>query len=73
MEKRHFSRLTERDLRSRQRLMAAAAEMLAAARAALADMEGIMPEFDCDGDRQHPGWQTIEELRAAIAKAEGRE
>jgi hypothetical protein len=53
-------------------LIAAAVELLAAARAAVADMEGIMPEFDCDGDRQHPGWKTIEELRAAIAKAEGR-
>jgi hypothetical protein len=62
-----------KDKRESQRLLAAAPEMLTAARAALADMEGIMPEFDCDGDRQHPGWQTIAELRAAIAKAEGRE
>jgi hypothetical protein len=54
-------------------LISAAPELLAAARAALADMEGIMPAFDCDGERQHPGWKTIEELRAAIAKAEGRE
>jgi hypothetical protein len=54
------------------RLIAAAPELLAAAVAALADLEGIMPAFDCDGERSHPGWQTISELRAAIAKAEGR-
>ena len=46
-------------------------ELLAAAVCALADLEGIMPEFDPDGDRTHPGWQTIKELRAAIAKAKG--
>ena len=43
--------------------------LLAAARCALADLEGIMPEFDPDGDRTHPGWQTIKDLRAAIAGA----
>lgn len=37
-----------------------------AARCALADMEGIMPEFDPDGDRTHPGWVTIEQLKSAI-------
>lgn len=51
------------------RLIAAAPELLEACHCALADLEGIMPELDCDGDRSHPGWQTIDELTAAIAKA----
>jgi len=33
------------------------------ARRALADLEGVMPEFEPSGDRTHPGWKTIEELR----------
>lgn len=40
--------------------------LLQSARCALADLEGIMPEFDPDGDREHPAWQTIKELHAAI-------
>ena len=52
-------------------LIASAPELLAAAKCALADLEGIMPEFDPDGS-EHPGWKTTEELRAAINKAEGR-
>ena len=43
--------------------------LVQAARCALADLEGIMPEFEPSGDRQHPGWQTIKELRAALKKA----
>jgi hypothetical protein len=50
-------------------LIAAAPDLLDAARCALADLEGIMPEFEPSGDREHPAWQTIKELRAAIAKA----
>lgn len=46
-------------------------ELLATARNALADLEGIMPEFEPSGDRLHPAWETIEELRRAIAKARG--
>jgi hypothetical protein len=38
-------------------------------REALADLEGIMPEFEPSGDRTHPAWETIERLKAAI---EGR-
>ena len=33
------------------------------ARCALADLEGIMPEFEPSGDRTHPAWKTILELR----------
>jgi hypothetical protein len=51
------------------RLIAAAPDLLAAARCALADLEGIMPEFEPSGDREHPAWQTIKELQAAIKKA----
>jgi hypothetical protein len=54
-----------------QALAGAAPDLLAAVKCALADLEGIMPEFDCDGDREHPAWTTIEELKQAINKAEG--
>jgi hypothetical protein len=46
-------------------------ELLAASRCALADLEGIMPEFEASGDREHPAWITIKELTVAIRKAEG--
>lgn len=51
------------------RKMAAAPDLLQAARCALADLEGIMDKYDPDG--YHPGWTAIGELRVAIAKAEG--
>ena len=51
------------------RLMAAAPELLMAAQCALADFEGILPEFD--PEQEHPAWETLAELRAAIAKATG--
>lgn len=51
------------------RLIAAAPELLAAAKAALADLEGIMPDYEPSGDREHPAWVTINELRDAITKA----
>ena len=44
--------------------------LLAAAKCALADLEGVMPEFEPSGDRTHPAWQTIKELKAVIKKAE---
>ena len=53
------------------RLIAASPDLLQAAREALADLEGILPEFEPSGDRKHPAWQTIEDLKAAILKAEG--
>lgn len=46
------------------------AGLLRAATNALADLEGIMPEFEPSGDREHTAWQTIEELRLAIQEAE---
>ncbi len=46
-------------------------DLLAALRCALADLEGIMPEFEPSGDRTHPAWTTIKEARAALQKAEG--
>lgn len=51
------------------RLIAAAPDLLAAAVCALADFEGILPEFD--PEREHPAWETLAELRAAITKATG--
>ena len=56
-------------LESTRRLIACAPELLDAAKCALADLEGIMPEFEPSGDREHPGWTTIEELKAVIKKA----
>ena len=35
-------------------------------RCALADLEGIMPEHDPDGDRSHPAWKTIEEIKEVL-------
>ena len=49
------------------------AALLAAAKAALADLQGIMPEFEPSGDRLHPGWKTIQELEAAIAQSTATE
>ena len=47
-------------------------DLLAAARCALADLEGILPEYDLTGESEHPAWKTIEELQAAINQAEVR-
>ena len=44
--------------------------LVQAAKCALADLEGIMPEHDPNGDRMHPGWKTINELRSALRKGE---
>lgn len=52
-------------------LIAAAPALLWVARFALADLEGVMPEFEPSGERSHPGWETIQDLKSAIAKAEG--
>jgi hypothetical protein len=54
-------------------LMAAAPELLQSAKCALADLEGILPEFETGGDRLHPGWQTLKELKAVIHKATGEQ
>lgn len=53
-------------------LIASAPDLLGACRCALADLEGIMPEYEPDGERTHPAWRTILELKQAIAQAEGR-
>lgn len=61
MEKRHFAGLTERDLRSRQRLLAAAPELLELVRTAR-----VIVESAGHMDLSVRMWN-------AIAKAEGRE
>ena len=43
--------------------------LLQAAKNALADLAGIMPEFEPSGERTHPAWTTINELEAAIKSA----
>lgn len=53
-------------------LIESAPKLLAVCKCALADLEGIMPEFEPGGDRKHPAWTTIRELWAAIGQAEGR-
>ena len=61
--------VTEEEADRQAKLIAAAPELLFAARCALADLEGVMPEFEVSGDREHSGWQTIKELKAVIKKA----
>jgi len=51
-------------------LIKAAPELLHELRCALADLEGIMPEFEPSGERTHPAWTTITQSRAAIEAAE---
>ena len=46
-------------------------ELYRAAKYALADLEGIMPELEPSGDRQHSGWKTIEDLRKALENKKG--
>jgi hypothetical protein len=46
-------------------------ELVQAARCALADLEGIMPEHEPSGDRTHPGWQTVAELRKILGEIGG--
>ena len=45
------------------------ADLAAAARCAVADLEGLLPIVDASGDRTHPGWRTLEELKAALDAA----
>jgi hypothetical protein len=59
----------EEDDIANARLIAAAPDLLAAAECALADLEGIMPIYELSGDRKHPAWKTMNELRVAIAAA----
>lgn len=53
------------------RLIAAAPALLDAARCALADLEGAAADLDPSGDRVHPVWRTIKELRDVIERATG--
>ena len=50
------------------RLIAAAPELLQACREALADLEGYLAEWETD-----PAMETVQELRAVIAKATGQD
>ena len=42
-------------------------QLLFAAKCALADLEGLLQDVD---DDTHPGWDTIEDLHAAIERVE---
>ena len=53
------------------KLFVAAPDLLLEAKCALADLEGVMEEFEPSGDREHPAWDTIDKLRAVIARVEG--
>ena len=37
-------------------------------RRALADLEGIMPEFEPSGDREHPAWETTSRRRTTCRR-----
>lgn len=41
-------------------------KLAGAAKCALADLQGIMPEVEPSGERKHPGWVTINELSTAL-------
>lgn len=41
-------------------------DLVKALKCALADLEGIMPEFEPSGERTHSAWKTIEELKKLI-------
>ena len=60
---------TTDDDRANARLIAAAPELLMVLSYALADLDDVMPEYEPSGDRTHPGWQTIEDIKVALAKA----
>ena len=47
------------------------AALLQVARRALADLVGVMPEFEPSGDRRHPAWVTIAELATVISQVQG--
>jgi hypothetical protein len=75
MEKRHIAGLTERDLRSRQRLMAAAPEMLAALKMWMeleTTCDGRRPCYCDDPEVTQHGKCYACAAESAIAKAEGR-
>ena len=40
--------------------------LLQVAKHAYLDLKGIMPEFEPSGDREHSGWDTLEELRTVV-------
>jgi hypothetical protein len=48
-------------------LFANTTRMFSVCKNALADLEGIMPEFEPSGDRTHPAWKTIRELYDIIS------
>ena len=50
----------------------AAPDLLEALTYCYLDLMAVMPEFEPSGDRLHPGWQSIKDAHAVIAKAGGR-
>lgn len=51
------------------KLIAAAPDLLQVARCALDDLDDLLREAEPFGEMEHPAWQTVEELKAVIAKA----
>ena len=43
-------------------------EQLSVVRCAFLDLEGILPEFEPSGERLHPAWTTLAELKGVIEK-----
>jgi hypothetical protein len=39
-------------------------------KAAQADLQGVLPEVDPSGDREHPGWKTLEEIEVFLSSDE---
>lgn len=40
---------------------------------AIADLEGMLPVIDPSGDRTHPAWKTLDELKTAAENLTSRE
>lgn len=61
----HIAHVGPCNIEANAKLIAAAPDLLAAARCALADLQGLLHDLD----EGHPAFQTEAELVAAIAKA----
>ena len=63
-----------RDLTGDNLIHALASDLVEARQAckcALADLQGLMPDAEPGGERQHPGWKTMQQLQYVIDQGEG--
>jgi hypothetical protein len=48
-------------------------QIVSVMRCAIADLEGMLPEIDPSGDREHSGWKTLDELNEMVKILEGND